>query len=85
MTEPDIFQVDGHRIRGYELLRRKVSRSGKSSGRVVLPPEWAGKGVKVVLDGEVYEDWARAGGQQARINVHHSHIGEVVPVVRVDP
>lgn len=82
---PDVFQVDGHQIRGYEVLKRRVSRANKYAGRVTLPPEWAGKAVKVVLGGEVIDDYPRAAGNQARLNVHHSHVGEDAWVVRVEP
>lgn len=82
---PDTFQVDGHQIRGYEVLKRRVSRANKYAGRVTLPAEWAGKAVKVVLRGEVLDDHPRAAAAQARINVHHSHVGEEVWVVRIDP
>lgn len=40
-------QADVYTIRGYEVLRKVVARSGKV-GRVYLPAEWMGKTVKVV-------------------------------------
>jgi len=82
---PNLFLVDGHQIWGYELIKRRVSRANKYAGRVSLPAEWAGKAVKVVLGGEVFDDYPRAAGNQARLNVHHSHVGEGAWVVRVEP
>lgn len=35
-------------IMGYEMLEKKVNKSG-NSGRVYLPVEWIGKKVKIVL------------------------------------
>jgi len=81
----DVYQVNGHQIRGYALLERRVSRATEYTGRVVLPWEWAGKRVKIVVAGEVIEGVPRAAGKQARLNVHGSHVGEVVSVVRVEP
>jgi hypothetical protein len=81
---PNLFLVDGHQIWGYELIKRRVSRANKYAGRVSLPAEWAGKAVKVVLGGEVIDDWVRAASNQGRLNVHHSHVGEMVSVIRVE-
>ena len=35
-------------LTGYEMLEKKVNRSG-NSGRVYVPVEWIGKRVKIVL------------------------------------
>jgi putative transposon-encoded protein len=35
-------------LTGYEMLEKKVNKSG-NSGRVYVPVEWIGKRVKVVL------------------------------------
>ena len=36
------------RLTGYEMLEKKVSKSG-NSGRVYVPVEWIGKRVKIIL------------------------------------
>jgi len=69
IPEPEVFLVEGHQIKGYELLKRMVSRANSSSGRVVLPATWIGATVKVVLGGEIYDDYVRPGGNQGRLNV----------------
>jgi len=35
-------------LTGYEMLEKKVNRSG-NSGRVYVPVEWIGKKVKIIL------------------------------------
>jgi len=35
-------------LTGYEMLEKKVSKSG-NSGRVYIPTEWIGKKVKIIL------------------------------------
>jgi len=40
-------RADVYSIRGYEVLKKVVTRSGRV-GRVYVPGEWVGKTVKVV-------------------------------------
>ncbi len=40
-------RADVYSIRGFEVLRKVVTRSGQV-GRVYLPGEWVGKTVKVI-------------------------------------
>jgi len=81
----DTYLVDGHQIRGYELLERRVSQANKSSGRIVLPISWSNKRVKLIAGGEVIEIRAKPSGKQVRVNIHPNHIGETVRVIRIDP
>ena len=82
IPEPEVFSVEGHHIRGYELLKRKVSKANSSSGRVVLPATWIGATVKVVLGGEIYDDYVRPGGNQGRLNVKIKHHQSEAIVIR---
>jgi len=36
------------RICGEEMIHKKVSRSGSSSGRIYLPPDWVDRRVKII-------------------------------------
>lgn len=85
IPEPEVFLVEGHQIRGYEFLKRTVSRANKSSGRIVVPAWWVGKSVKVILGGEVYEDYVRPGGEQGRLNVRLEHAQKTAHVIRIEP
>lgn len=85
ISEPDIFTVEGHQIRGYELLKRIVSRANKSSGRIVVPVDWVGTSVKVVIGGEVYDDYVKPGGNQGRLNVKLEHVQKPAWVIRIEP
>lgn len=82
MIEPDVFLVEGHQIRGYELLKRRVSRAHKTAGRIVVPVEWIGATVKVVFKDEIYDDYVRPGGNQGRLNIRSEYIGETAGVIR---
>ena len=84
IPEPEVFLVEGHQIRGYELLKRTVSRANKSSGRVVLPVDWIGLSVKIVIGGEVYEDYVRPGGNQGRLNVKIEHAQKTAWIIRTE-
>lgn len=82
IPEPEIFSVEGHQIRGYELLKRTVSRANKSSGRVVLPVDWIGATVKVVLGGEIYEDYVKPGRNQGRLNAKLKYVQNEALIIR---
>ncbi len=36
------------KIYGEEMIDKKVSRSGSSSGRIYLPPDWVNRHVKII-------------------------------------
>jgi hypothetical protein len=84
IPEPEIFFIEGHQIRGYELLKRKVSQANKYAGRIVVPVDWIGATVKVILGGEVYVDYVRPSSNQGRLNVKYEHIQKTAWVIRTD-
>ncbi|RPJ22615.1 MAG: DUF2080 family transposase-associated protein [Desulfobacteraceae bacterium] len=36
------------KVYGEEMIHKKVSRSGSSSGRIYLPPDWVNRHVKII-------------------------------------
>lgn len=47
-TEPRPSGKVTFKVYGEEMIDKKVSRSGSSSGRVYLPPDWVDRRVKII-------------------------------------
>jgi hypothetical protein len=46
--EPQLSSKVKFKIYGEEMIHKKVSRSGSSSGRIYLPPDWVNRHVKII-------------------------------------
>ena len=64
------------------VLNHTVSKANNSSGRIVLPATWIGATVKVVLGGEIYDDYVRPGGNQGRLNVKIKYYHNEATIIR---
>jgi len=47
-AEPRPFSKVKFKIYGEEMIDKKVSPSGSSSGRIYLPPDWVDRRVKII-------------------------------------
>jgi len=47
-TKPRLSGKVKFRICGEEMIEKKVSPSGSSSGRIYLPPDWVDRRVKII-------------------------------------
>jgi hypothetical protein len=47
-AKPRPFGKVKFKIYGEEMIDKKVSRSGSSSGRIYLPPDWVNRHVKII-------------------------------------
>jgi hypothetical protein len=47
-AEPRFFGKVKFKIYGEEMIDKKVSPSGSSSGRIYLPPDWVDRRVKII-------------------------------------